>query len=320
MTTASEVTVAAITFDAQRGPDGHALSDSLQGLALDPLAVAAPEGELTLFHQRFIEASTTVSAIAANGAIKPAVSASLTGLVNDAVPVAFSMNGVLVRNRAALSGRDDQQAYTFTGWLGTELSPRLNMALSLGKSRGKTKYTFSDQQEVPSEFSDEPDLVSTDLRRHLHTNDTSATALLGMAIADRTRVVAAASWRRSDLTLDAEDNVVVKYDFFGFPFENDFTNLSRRATRSTTFAATAEILSEFGGITVNAGAEALSRSDQGTFIDFRQSGSRDRFLVGRAVASFLPFSCRAHNQVGPRGRNSAQQSGRILAWSALSIQ
>ena len=248
-------------FDAQTGSTAHVLSDTLQGLAIDPLGVAVPEGELDIFRQEFVEAAGSLSAIAANGAIEPAVSGSVRGIVNEPAPIGFSLDGLLIRNRAALPGKDDQAAYAFNGWLGAQLSPRVNLVAGLTRSSAKTIYNL-DRQDTFTDLFGIDTTVSTERERRLRTDETTATVMLEMQVADRTRVIGAGAIRRSALSLHASDHVDTVSIFDGSELDDDVELVSRRNTKSQTAFATAAVVTEIGTTSIDAGGEVLTRTDR----------------------------------------------------------
>ncbi|PXA87144.1 hypothetical protein DMC47_32910 [Nostoc sp. 3335mG] len=106
----------------QRGTPSDSLSNVVQGLLIEPLAVASSDRVLQLYPERFFEIEGTVGFEANNRGIRPTANGTMQGTILDPLPVALSLNvSTDGRSGPAINNRDSNQSAT--GFLTTELTP-----------------------------------------------------------------------------------------------------------------------------------------------------------------------------------------------------
>lgn len=124
-------TLEPIGFDVALGKAIAPLSNFLQGLALDPLAVTYPKRRVQFFKEEFTEASVNAAFGRNDDLRRPSAFATLDGLTHTPFPVAYSITTghreTDRRGGAARSVREENAEY-LRGWLGAEVGPYDNLA------------------------------------------------------------------------------------------------------------------------------------------------------------------------------------------------
>jgi tetratricopeptide (TPR) repeat protein len=127
-------------FLATQTPDDSApdaVSNLVQGLAIEPLAIASPTRYLQLFQEQFVEASIGGGLFAGHDVTRANPSASLQALSLGSIPLAMNLSASMDRQRGPQGALDDRRAISATAILSAELTPYDKVVLfgSLADSR-----------------------------------------------------------------------------------------------------------------------------------------------------------------------------------------
>jgi tetratricopeptide (TPR) repeat protein len=100
-----------------------AVSNLVQGLAIEPLAIASPSRYLQLFQEQFVEAQVGSGLFVNGGDNRLSPTATLQAISLGSVPLALNLSATLGRHRGPQGARDDRRDNQATAILSAELTP-----------------------------------------------------------------------------------------------------------------------------------------------------------------------------------------------------
>lgn len=124
-------------FDPEHAGTPDASSNLMQGLSIEPLAIASPTRYLQLLHEQFVEVSFGAGLFANGDDVSVNPTAGFQALRLDPLPIAVNVNASLGHHRGPQGTQDDRRDILATALLSAEITPYDKIALfgSLGDSR-----------------------------------------------------------------------------------------------------------------------------------------------------------------------------------------
>lgn len=234
-------------IDSQHSSAGDLFSNLLQGLAIEPLAVASSDRQLQFFNERFVEASFGGGLVASGEELRGSANAGFQAKLFDPMPIAINASATFDSARGPLGSHDDRRNLQGTAYATGEFTPYDKFAV-LGTIR-------RDHLDLPGERGALRDNGSNETRQRqvfgVYSHEFGRKSVLSVG----------GSFGRSRDATRRSDRI----DFLGVPIDTQATirNHARAATGTISYAA------NLGRLDINVG---------GDLVALRQT-SRSRIVV-----------------------------------------